>query len=610
MIRSTRRERGALVDALGVAARATPLTLAALVVLTVVAAVLPVAVAWCTKVLLDRVAAGTASWPELAGAVAGLLTAGLAGGVQPHLTQYLRAELDRRASLAAQDRLYAAVNRFHGLARFEDPAFLDRLRIAQFNGINAPAELTNTALGLTSTFVTLGGFFGSLLVISPVMAWIVLLGGVPTLLGEMRLARARVGITLDTSQAQRREMFFASLLADVQAAKEVRLFNLGDHFRRLMLRERLDINRLNRRMDRRTVLTQGGLALLAAGVAAGGLLWAVKAALDGRLGVGDIVVFLAAITAVQSSVGGLAAGVAFGRQHLLIFRHYRAVTAAGPDLPDGEPDTAMPPLRRGIELRNVWFRYSDEHPWVLRGVSLTIPYGQSLALVGVNGAGKSTLAKLLCRFYDPTRGAILWDGVDLRAVPVAALRERVSAVFQDFMTFDLTARENIALGDLANGADPAAIERAAERAGIGAQLAALPDGYETMLTRSFAGDSDSGGALGVPLSGGQWQRVALARALLRRGRDFILLDEPSSGLDPEAEYRMHEELLTHRSGGTSLLISHRLGMVRTADVIVVLEDGVVVEQGTHRDLLATGGVYARAFNRQASGYVAEIGSAR
>jgi ATP-binding cassette, subfamily B, bacterial len=595
--------RAALTAALGLGARAAPLALTALTVLTVVAAALPVVAAWCTKVLLDRVAAGSASWSDLAVTVTALVLTGLVGGVHPHLTEYLRAEVGRRSSLTAQDRLYAAVNRFHGLARFEDPAFLDRLRMAQFNGLEAPGQLVVTLLGTARTAITLAGFFGSLLVISPTMAWIVLLGGLPTLAGEMQLARARVGTTLNVNQFERRELFFATLLADVQAAKEVRLFGLGDHFRHRMLRERRDINRLNRRMDRRTVLTQGGLAAIAAVVAAAGLLWAASAAIEGRLGVGDIVVLLAALTAVQAGVGDLVASLAAGQEHLLVFQHYLAVTDAGPDLPDGDPGAGLAPLGRGIEFRDVWFRYSDDHPWALRGVSMTIPHGQSVALVGVNGAGKSTIAKLLCRFYDPTRGAVLWDGVDIRDVPVAVLRERISAVFQDYMTFDLTARDNIALGDLVAGAEHTAVEAAASRAGIAAELEALPAGYDTMLTRMFASDGEGDEVHGFPLSGGQWQRVALARALIRRGRDLIVLDEPSSGLDPEAEYRMHQQLLAHQAGRTSLLISHRLGMVRSADVIVVLDNGTVVEQGGHDELIAAGGLYARAFGRQASGYL-------
>ena len=260
-------------------------------------------------------------------------------------------------------------------------------------------------------------------------------------------------------------------------------------------------------------------------------------------------------------------------------------------------------LRQGVELRDVWFRYSDDHPWVLSGVSLTIPYGRAAALVGLNGAGKSTLVKLLCRMYDPTRGRILWDGVDLRDIPPAALRERISAVFQDHMNYDMTARENIALGDVRSLDRPEAIRAAAGRAGVHDKLAALPNGYDTLLTRMFFSESDKADPeTGVVLSGGQWQRLALARAFVREGRDLMILDEPSSGLDPEAEHQVHARMREYRMGRTSLLISHRLSAVRDADLIAVLDGGRIIEQGTHETLLEADGHYARLFRLQAAGY--------
>jgi ATP-binding cassette subfamily B protein len=262
---------------------------------------------------------------------------------------------------------------------------------------------------------------------------------------------------------------------------------------------------------------------------------------------------------------------------------------------------ALPPLWCGIELRDVWFRYSEDHPWALRGVNLHIPHGTAVALVGRNGAGKSTLVKLLCRFYDPTHGAILWDGVDIRDVDVDDLRQRIGAVFQDYMSYDMTAAENIALGDLDAFNDARRIRAAAQRAGIHATLARLPHGYDTLLSRMFFMGDDNPES-GVVLSGGQWQRLALARAFLRARRDLMILDEPSAGLDAEAEHEIHASLRRYRGGQTSLLISHRLGAVRDADHIVVLHDGRVVEHGDHRTLMAGGGHYARLFTMQARGY--------
>ncbi len=313
--------------------------------------------------------------------------------------------------------------------------------------------------------------------------------------------------------------------------------------------------------------------------------------------------FVAAVAGVQGALATLALEVARTHQALLLLDHYLAVTTAGPDLPLAAAPRPLPALSGGIELRDVWFRYSDAHPWILRGVSLRIPHGRSLALVGLNGAGKSTLVKLLCRFYDPTRGAILWDGVDLREVDVTAYRRRLSVVFQDYMHYDMTAAENIALGDLDALHDEQRLRAAAERAGIHQKLADLPHGYRTLLSRIFFTRPEGDGAhSGVMLSGGQWQRLALARAFLREGRDLMILDEPSAGLDAAAEHEVHAALCGHRGDRTGLLISHRLSAVRDADRIVVLKDGRVAEQGSHDALMALDGEYARLFTLQANGY--------
>jgi ATP-binding cassette, subfamily B, bacterial len=266
-------------------------------------------------------------------------------------------------------------------------------------------------------------------------------------------------------------------------------------------------------------------------------------------------------------------------------------------------------LQRGIELRDVWFRYAPDQPWVLRGVNLVIPRGSAVALVGLNGAGKSTLVKLLCRFYDPDRGAVLWDGKDLRTLSVESLREWISAVFQDYMPYDLPASENVGLGEVTALDDLGRIRSAARMNGIDETLHALPRGYRTMLSRMYtdplapaaSGDAADPEA-GVLLSGGQWQRVALARALMRNRRDLMILDEPSSGLDAAAEYEIHHRLRQRRAGATSMLISHRLGAVRDADRVVVLSGGAIAEQGTHAELMAAGGEYARLFRLQADGY--------
>ncbi|MEU6789466.1 ABC transporter ATP-binding protein [Nonomuraea angiospora] len=597
---------GGVGHALGLAWRAGPATLLVYVGLTVVSGAVPVAVSWLTKLILDRIATGHADATTLTGLGAGLAAAAAVVTVLPRAAQYVTEELGRSVALLADDRLYAVVNSFAGLGRFEDPAFLDRLRMAKQSGGVAPGRVVAAVLSLVQAAISVAGFLGSLIVISPLMVVAVLMGAIPMTIAEFLLSRRRAQMFWRIGPLQRREIFFGDLLGSVDAAKEVRLFGIGAHLRGLMRADRLSANAAERRTGRREMLTQGGLGLVSATVSGGGLVWAVRAAGSGQLSVGDVTMFAAAVAGVGLALGRLVTEVAGAHFQLLMFDHYRAVVNAGPDLPAPSRRRPLAGLRQGIELRDVWFRYSPEHPWALRGVNLFIPYGSVLGLVGVNGAGKSTIVKLLCRFYDPDRGVILWDGVDLREVPPETLRSRISAVFQDFMAYDLTAAENVGLGDVRALQDRPRIEAAARDAGAHALLAGLPDGYETLLSRLFFSEADKTDAsTGVYLSGGQWQRVALARAMLRDHCDLMILDEPSSGLDADAEHEIHRRLRRYRAGRTSVLVSHRLGAMTDASAIAVLEDGQVTEYGTHEELLTLGGTYARLFTRQARGYRAD-----
>jgi ATP-binding cassette subfamily B protein len=585
----------------------------AFALLTLVQAVSPVVAAWLTKSVLDAITGDPAAGYVL-GLGLGLAFTGLVATVAPFASRYVIDEISRRVGLLSQDRLFSAVERFTGLARFEDPAFLDRIRLAHQSGGETPTHVTSSVFSVIGAVVTIGGFLVSLLVISPVMALVVLVAALPALFVELRLSRARAGMMWNLGPVERREFFFRDLLSNVQAAKEIRLFGAGPYLRGRMADDRRESNAQNRRMDQRGLSAQTLLGLLSAVVAGGGLVWAVMAAVEGRLTVGDLTLFVAAVGGVQGALTQLVQDITFAHHQLLMFDHYIKVVGTGPDLAVVARPRPVPALRRGIEFRGVWFRYSPEHPWVLRDVNLVIPHGGSLGLVGRNGAGKSTFVKLLCRMYDPERGAVLWDGVDLRDMDPAELRRRIGAVFQDYMEYDLTAAENIGLGDVdvLTGAAPgsasdggrALVRAAAERAGAHPVVADLPRGYDTLLTRMFfdVADDEDDAQLGVPLSGGQWQRLALARAYLRGQRDLLILDEPSSGLDAEAEHEIHAGLRTHRRGRTSLLISHRLGTVREAERIAVLDEGAVVETGTHDELIARDGLYAHLYTIQARGY--------
>jgi ATP-binding cassette subfamily B protein len=617
---------GHVLPALRAAFRAAPALVAGHALASVAAGVLPALTVWLLKLLIDALTgAGSAGlWP----AAAGFVVAGFAASLLPAVIVFLSKEVERAVRRRAQSDLYVAMARCQGLARLEDPGFRDRVQMAQQGGQTGPGQAVHGVIGLAQALITLVGMIGVLAAISPLVTLFALGGLAPALVAEIRLTRAQAGMMFEISPIQRREFFYAQLQTSIAAGKELRLLGLFELFRNRMLGELGKANVQRRRMDVREVTTQTVLGALSAVILGAGIVWAVGAAGRGELGVGDLSAFVAGMTALQAGLATLVARVSLLQHALLLYGYFREVLAAEPDLPIAENPLPVLPLRRGIEFRDVWFRYGDdrddEQDWVLRGVDLVIPHGSATALVGLNGAGKTSLVKLLCRFYDPQRGAVLWDGMDLRDLSVTELRERIGALFQDYMSYDLTVADNIRLGDITALPDTAPpdnerIRAAAERAGIAPVIERLPRGYRTLLSKMFrssgrsddsADDSaDDGGAddqqYGVLLSGGQWQRLALARTLLRDRRDLLILDEPNSGLDAEAEHEIHRTLRKHREGATSVLISHRLGTVRDADHIAVLVNGRIAEQGTHDSLLEADGEYARLFRLQADGYQTE-----
>ncbi|MEV6963803.1 ABC transporter ATP-binding protein [Hamadaea sp. NPDC051192] len=589
--------------AAAVAWRAAPHAVLLRLALAGVASVVPLAAAWLTKTVVDALArpAGTAT--SMVPPAVGLAVCGILLALLPRVMQYTDAELGRRVALLARDRLFGAVERLTGLGRLEDPGFHDRLQLAADAGPSGPSQVLGGLLTVVQGLLVTAGFVATLSAISPWALLIMVVATVPTLLAELRLSRARSRLAFDLGQPIRREFFFANLLTSLTVAKEVRLLGLGPLFRSRMTAELSGINAHNRAMDRRELRSHTTVALVGALAGGAGTVWAILAARSGNLTIGDFTLFVAAVAGVQGGLGSVIGGLGAGHGALMLFGHYREVVEAEPDLAVAPVVRPVPPLGDGIVFEDVWFRYGEEQPWVLKGLRLTLPAGRSTGLVGLNGAGKSTVVKLLCRFYDPVRGRILWDGVDLRDLPVDGLRARLAAVFQDFTCYELSAAENIGLGDVAAIADRPRIQRAAASAGVHDALDRLPRGYDTLLTRIFTSESDRDDpATGVVLSGGQWQRVALARALMRGDRDLLILDEPSSGLDAEAEHAIHERLQRLRAGRASLLITHRLNALRGADLVAVLADGVVAEQGSHAELMAHDGHYAHLFRLQAQGF--------
>jgi ATP-binding cassette, subfamily B, bacterial len=555
----------------------------------VVRGALPAAIAVTSGWLIAAVTDGTA----LTGPLIAMAVVFVASQVVGPLHEALGYDLGNRAATSLNDRLMAATLDPPGVAHLERSDLADDLSMARdFDlgitgpplsyGINFIADgLVGLFSGIASAIVL--AFYGWWQAIVLVVAW----SATHWILRESGVWFDRR--TPEVMRAQRLADYSYRLAVDPPAAKEVRLFGLADWVidRFTAQRQRLyDLQYEATRLREKSVA--GALAIVV--VANLAVFWTLgQRAIDGDLDLAAVIVAMQAAIGVSAiAFGGLNWALDGSAAPMVAVAALEAATAPVGDLPaDGR---AVIPAGRGPEIRfrDVSFAYPGG-PLVLDGFDLTIPAGSSLAIVGQNGAGKTTLAKLLCRFYDPVGGAVDADGIDLRALDVHEWRHHVTAVFQDFVRFELPLRDNVAPG---GGLPDADILAALEGAGAGT-VASL----DTPLAKGYPGGTD--------LSGGQWQRVALARALaaVRGGAGVVLLDEPTAQLDVRGEAEIFERILAETRGRTTILVSHRFSTVRQADRICVLEHGAVVELGTHDELMARGGRYRTMFELQASRFV-------
>jgi len=458
--------------------------------------------------------------------------------------------------------------------------------------------LTNLIKGL----VTLISFIGVLIVFSPLLTGLVVLAALPQLYAQIKMGSQRYKMVFQTTPKERTANYYGYVLSAVNFAKEIRLFNLGEYFLKAFERLTFEVQQIQRFQQLRELGWQSGLSLLSSLVSSGTFIIVVLRAFSGGLSLGDITLYTGAIDIMQGALYSIIYAVANINESTLFFARYTDLLALNQPISIPVRPHAMTHLIANIEFRNVSFRYSEEHPWILKNINLNLPVGQCLAVVGLNGAGKTTLVKLLTRMYDPTEGCILWDGIDIREFDPADLRNYMGAIFQDFVHFDLTAYENIALGDstlLKNNncvITDEIVYGAATRAGIDDAIRKLPQGYQTILSRWLDEDGKA-----IDLSGGEWQKIALARMLMRDA-DVLILDEPTAALDPQAEYEIYSKFTGLVVGKTSLLISHRFSTVRMADMIIVLENSEISEYGTHEQLLSLDGTYAKLYSMQADRY--------
>ncbi len=346
---------------------ASPRMTVVLVLLTVTGGVLPASVAWLNREVLDGVVNRGADGGRVIAAALALGAVGVISAAQPPARSYVDQELRRGFRLLVQGRLFTAINSFSGLRRFENPEFLDRIQVAQQVSNTAPTQLVAGLANIVQQCISLAGFFVALMVINPVLAAIAVATGVPAMATELLMSRRRAEFQWQATPAARRQIFYGRLQTDVTAAKELRLFGLGAFLHGRMLREMRSIHRAERRLDLRMFWTQGGLGLVTAVISAAGLVWTIRQAAAGRLTVGDVTLYVMAAIGVQSSLSTTVTRIASVYEALLMFGYYDEVVLAGPDLALAAEPRPVPPLRGGLELRDVWFRYDERHPWVLGG---------------------------------------------------------------------------------------------------------------------------------------------------------------------------------------------------------------------------------------------------
>jgi ATP-binding cassette subfamily B protein len=480
------------------------------------------------------------------------------------------------------------------LADFEDSFYYDQLQQAQREAANRPLGMVTSVFGLVQsaiTFVTMAGLLSRL---EWWIAAIVLLSPIPAFLSGANYSMRGFRQTMRQSPARRLMDYLRSLLTTDIYNKEIKVFGLGDYFvqRYAAVADEAYQETRDLAVKRQIAATVWGAIPVI--VTSGTFLYVALQAVRGLVSLGALSVYTQAAQQGQGAFQGILNGVQSIYENSLYLSTLedlleRAPTIAAP----ADPVPVEHPFQTGVEFRNVSFAYPGKTANAITDLSFHIDLGETVALVGRNGAGKSTIVKLLARLYDPTTGQVILDGHDVRAYDPQELWNEYSVMFQDFVEFQLTAAENVGVGNLAKIEDEAAIEDAATRAGASRLIESFPEEYDTILGKWFEG--------GTNLSGGEWQRIALARAFMRDAQ-ILILDEPTAALDPQAEYDLFNRLQALSEGKMTLFISHRFSTTRYADRILVLDNGRLVESGSHDELMALDGVYAELFDLQAASY--------
>ena len=564
--------------------------------LTVVAGALPAGVAYIGSLIVDAVVTAIRSGGvdatrviELVG-LEGLLLAGIAAAQRGlSLCQWLlRAQLGQRVNVMILEKALTL-----DLTQFEDSEFYDKLTRARREASSRPLSLVMRTFGLVQNGISLVSYGTLLAHFSPWAVAVLLLAGLPAFIAEAKFSGDAFRLFRWRSPETRMQIYLETVLAREDHAKEVKLYGLGP---RLLERYR-DIFRRLYKEDRALTIQRDawgfGLGLIGTSALYGAYVWIALSTVRGAITLGQMTMYLmlfrqgqSAVSAMLSAVGGMY------EDNLYLSTLYEYLETEVPEQTGAIVHGPHP--EDGIRFEGVSFQYPGAEQAALEHVTLQLKPGSSLALVGENGSGKTTLIKLLTRLYQPTSGRIFLDGKDLREWDEQALRERIGVIFQDFNRYQMLVGENVGAGDERYFEDEKRWRDAAEKGRASEFIETLPTGYQTQLGKWFKD--------GRELSGGQWQKIALSRAFMRTRADILVLDEPTAAMDAQAEAEVFEHFRQLSQGRITILISHRFSTVRMADQVAVLDQGRVVEHGSHEELMRLNGSYAHLFTLQARAY--------
>jgi len=562
----------------------------------VIASLLPVLLLWITKLIIDAIVHAVSThqpvqhgfWWLVAGEFSVAVVTSVVMRAIDYSDSLLADKYTRHVSIEVMNHAASL-----DLLAYEDPVFYDRLDRARVQATDRLVMIQ--AIGrLVQQAITTLTLSVSIMLFSPWLMLLLIAGVVPAFLGESHFAFLGYAKNFRQTPIRRQLDYLRILGGSKEAAKELKLFGLKDFLCQRFTRLSDQIYDENVALSRRKLITGTVLSVIGTMGYYSAYVFVIWRTIAGVLSIGTLTFLAGAILQASqniqqifSTLAGIADQALFLTDLLAFFEMKPTIRSRPNALP------APRPIVRGFEFRNVSFRYPGGARLVLNRLNFHLHPGERVALIGENGQGKTTIVKLITRLYDPSEGQILLDGVDLRDYDLEDLHREIGVIFQDFMRYEMTARENIAVGRVQSIDDLDSIEEAARKSLADATVAQFPSRYEQMLGRRFD--------TGVDLSGGEWQKVALARAYLRDAQ-LLILDEPTAALDARSEYEVFRRFSELTAGKTALFISHRFSTVRMADRIVVLENGRIVEEGSHDQLASLGGRYAEMFEMQASSY--------